>query len=258
MSNSNKAEMIRGEALLKIGRSIKILAITVIVILSAGIALLVYGQRWQPRAMSDVIYNPSQWLGGFVAMMLLTVGYLVGKGLASSRYQRKMIAELLQEETVIQAQKLDPITQFHHPEVCRDILLRHAGYAGRLKSPLSLLQITISNLPKLSLDPQTRFLTEDLVRHIRFLCRPIDSLLRWTPNSFLLVLPEITESCLPAIHQRFRQELEQWFEKHVASDVRPVLDWRAVSDKLNTSGDILMHVQHLLDQEQHQIGRAHV
>ena len=47
MSNSNHAGMFTGESLLKMGRSLRILAITVIVILSAGIAILVYGQLRQ-------------------------------------------------------------------------------------------------------------------------------------------------------------------------------------------------------------------
>ena len=250
MSNSNRAGMFTGESLLKMGRSLRILAITVIVVLSAGIAILVYGQLRQTSPLTDVIHDPTQWMGGFAVMMLLTVGYLVGKSWTTTRYQRQLIERLMHEEAIAQAQKLDPITQFHHPEVCRSILLRHAGYAGRLKSPLSLLQLTVSILGKLPMDSQTQPFTADLIRQLQSLCRPIDSLLRWTPDSFLLVLPEINEACLPAIHSRFQQDMEKWCEEHLEKAQRLVLQWRAVvSDNLNTSGDILFYTQRLLDNE---------
>jgi GGDEF domain-containing protein len=186
--------------------------------------------------------------------MLLTVGYLVGKNWTTTRYQRRLIDQLLAEETITRAQRLDPITQFHHPDVCRDILLRLANYSSRLRSPLSLVELTIPNLFKLSLDPATRPVGEELVRQIRRLSRPIDALLRWSPDSFLLVFPEVTRQELPGISFRFRTQLERWVQTHVDSDL-PEFQLRGVtSDNLGVSGDILQEVRRLL--ENGQLGAA--
>ena len=248
MNYSNRAKLLPGESLLKMGRSLKILAIAVIVILSLGMAMLVYGQLRQGSALGEVIQNPTQWLSGFTVMMLLTVGYLVGKGWETSRRQSRLIEQLLQQEVELRAQKLDPITQFHHPAVCRDILLRHGWYAGRLESPLAILQLTVPNLGNLSLDPLTQPVTQALIRRVRELCRPIDSLLRWTPNSFLLVLPEVGEETFTAVHHRFSADLDQWCEENMEAVIRPALEWRAViCDTLSSSEDVLVSVQRSLD-----------
>ena len=223
---------------------------TLILLLTAGVAVIVYSQLRQSVALQQVLENPKQLLGGFVLLMLLTIGYLVGKSWKTTRYQRRLIEQLLAEEAITRAQRLDPITQFHHPDVCRDILLRHASYSGRLHSPLSFLELTVPNLHKLSLDPQTRPLTDELVRQIRRLCRPIDSLLRWTPDSFLLVFPEVTQLELPGVSFRIRTQLEKWAESHF-DNAAPALQARGVtSDNLGLSGDILIEVQRLLDNEQ--------
>ena len=250
MHENNRIERVTSDSLLKVGRSVRIFSVVLILLLTAGVAVIVYGQLRQSVALAQVLDNPSQLLGGFVLLMLLTVGYLVGKSWTTTRYQRRLIEQLLEEEAITRAQRLDPITQFHHPEVCRDILLRHASYSNRLHSPISLLEMTVPNLHKLSLDPQTRPLTEELIRQIRRLSRPIDSLLRWTPDSFLLVFPEVTRQELPGVGFRIRTQLEKWAEAHFDS-ASPAFQTRGVtSDSLGLSGDILIEVQRSLDNEQ--------
>ena len=250
MDDHNRIGKLTSDSLLQVGRSVRIFAVVLILLLTAGVAVIVYGQLRQSVALAQVLDNPSQLLGGFVLLMLLAVGYLVGKSWTTTRYQRRLIEQLLEEEAITRARRLDPITQFHHPEVCRDILLRHASYSNRLHSPISLLEMTVPNLHKLSLDPQTRPLTEELIRQIRRLSRPIDSLLRWTPDSFLLVFPEVTRQELPGVGFRIRTQLEKWAEAHFDS-ASPAFQTRGVtSDSLGLSGDILIEVQRSLDNEQ--------
>lgn len=239
-----------GETLLKQGRSLRILALSVIVVLSVGMAILVYGQLQESGLWGGMMENPKQLLGGFALLMLLTVGYLVGKGWVTSRDQHRLINQLLEEETLSRAQRLNPLTQFHHPEVCRDILLRQAHLGARHEIPLSVAEVSATNLGKLSLGAATRPRVEELVGQIRRLCRPVDSLLRWTPDSFLLVLPEIGREELPPIGDRIQQELAKWCEEHWEAPLRPSIQWRGfTSDKLEASGDILFEIQRQLEMQ---------
>jgi GGDEF domain-containing protein len=250
MTDFSQTAKLSSAALLRIGRSVRIFAVTLIVLLSASIAVIVYGQIQVSVALTDVLSNPDQVLGGFVLLMLLTIGYLVGKGWTTSRYQRRLIDQLLEEEAVARAQRLDPVTQFHHPDVCRDILLRLASYTNRLCSPLSLAELTIPNFLKLSLDPATRPLAEELVRQLRRLCRPIDSVLRWTPDSFLLAFPEVTGQELPGVSFRIRAQLEKWAETHFDSNALEFHLRGITTSNLGLSGDILLEIRRLLVNEQ--------
>jgi GGDEF domain-containing protein len=112
------------------------------------------------------------------------------------------------------------------------------------------VELTVPTLFQLSLDAATRPLTEELVRQIRRLCRPIDSVLRWTPDSFLLVFPEVTRQELPGVSLRIRAQLEKWAESQSGSS-SPEFHFRGVtSDSLGLSGEILLEVRRLMVGEQ--------
>lgn len=250
MNSTKPPQAPTGESLAKMGHSLRILAIIVILVLSVGIAVLVYSQLREGNTLAEAFNTSPQLLSGFAFLMLLTVGYLVGKGWTTSRYQRTLIIRLMEEEAIGRAKLLNPITQFHHPDVCRDILLRQASYAGRMHSPLSIVELTIPNLERLSLNPETQPLIAELIRQIGRLCRPIDSLMRWTQDSFLLVFPEVSQDELPGISSRLAGKLEQWCAEHFESSIRPALQWRYVtSDNLGTSGDILPEVHRLFESD---------
>ncbi|MCH7978176.1 MAG: hypothetical protein IH935_04250 [Acidobacteria bacterium] len=249
MSQENHSEVLTGESLLKASLHLKIFAMTTIAVLSTGMAVIVYGQLRQGGPLAGAVENPSELLRGFVFLMLLTVGYLIGKSWKTTLFQRRLIERLLEEKTFAEARRLNPITQFHHPEVCRDILHRQASYAKRQQTPLSILEVSVPNLANPPHDPANQPISEELVAQMKGFCRPIDCLLRWTPDSFLLVLPEVSADQLPAIRQRIERELEAWMEKHLEETSRPELHIRAAtSNDLDASGDILVHVQRLLEQ----------
>ena len=239
-----------GEKLLGMGHSLRWLAITVIVVLSAGMALLLYQQFRQRTAVTNMMGNPTALLGGFGFLMLLTVIYLVSQHRGNRRNQREMIEQILEEEAVARALRQNPITDFHHPEVCRDILMQQASHAARLHAPLSLIEVQIEKLGQLSANISTQPNVAELIRQLKGLCRATDSVLRWTPDSFLLVFPEVTREELVPVSERLRQELEQWIEEHFEAAVRPALQWRAASStSLDSRGDILLETQRLLERE---------
>ncbi len=253
MEDRSNAKAVTSESLWQVGRSVRTLAIAVILILSAGVWLMVYSELQKSGPLGEMIQSPGAWLSGFVLLMLLTIvmlltiGYLIGKGWSASRYQRQLVEQLLEEGAISRAQRLDPLTGFHHPEVCREILLHQASYARRLHTPLSLLELTIPEVRTLSLNPQTQPLADALIRQVKQLCRPIDSLLRWSPESFLMVFPELTAQELPGVTNRIQTQLEKWLEQHVGEE-RAAVQARAITtENPGISGDILLEVQGLLE-----------
>src|SRR5262249_1896179 len=87
-----------GHDLLRAGRSLRVLAITVIVLLSVGILLLSLTDWLQGGELWKIIRSQNDAVLGFALLMLLTVGYLIGKGVSTTREQKVMMAQLLDEE----------------------------------------------------------------------------------------------------------------------------------------------------------------
>jgi len=256
MSQANHSEVLTGESLLKASFHLKFFAATTIALLSTGMVVIAYGQLRQGGPLAGAVENPAELLRGFVFLMLLTAGYLVGKSWTTNRWQRQMLDRLLEKELTDKARRLNPVTQFHHPDVCRDILLRQAIYAKRQQVPLSILEITIHNLEQLPKDIPHQLIPAKLVENrwieligqLKQLCRSLDSLLRWSPDSFLLVLSDISPDELPTIQHRVERELRKWLENCFEATASPALILRSFSSSgLDSASDILNQVQRLLN-----------
>ena len=247
-TNLLTGRMITGDDLLRAGRSLKVLAILVIVLLSLGVGVLAIQQWLESGIVQNAFRTDGQAVYGFGLLMLLTVGYLVGKGWATTRYQQTLIAQLLEEEAVTRARRMDPILEFHHPELCREILLRQANYAGRIHSPISLVEMTVPEFGKFSMDEQNRPVAEEFYQEMRRYCRALDFWLRWSPNSFLLVLLEVSAEETAGVVYRFRSRLNHWWiqQTEIAAPARFEWRYRTVGS-LGSSGDVLREVRSLME-----------
>ena len=165
MSQENHSEALTGESLLKANLHLRIFAAVIIAVLSTGIVAIVYGQLRQGGPLADAVENTSELLRAFAFLMLLAAGYLVGKIRTTSRLQRGLLDRLLEKEFSARVQRLNPVTQFHHPDVCRDILLRQASQAKRQQVPLSIVEITLHNLAQLPQDMPSQLIPAKLVEN---------------------------------------------------------------------------------------------
>jgi hypothetical protein len=250
-TESLRTRPLSGDDLLRAGRSLSVLAITVIVLLSAGVLVLAFTQWVESGQMEQMLQTQGRAVYGFGLLMLLTVGYLVGKGLSTARDQRVMIAQLLDEESISRARRLDPVLEYHHPELCREILLRQSHYAGRIHSAVSIVEMTIEEFGKLAYREETHPVVEELYEELRRQCRPLDFWVRWTPNSFLLVLLDVTAEEAAGVVYRLRARMEQWWEQQPGTAFVPRVDWRyRTVGSLGASGDILRDVRSLLEPAQ--------
>jgi len=187
-------------------------------------------------------------LAGFAFLMLLTVGYMVGKGWATTRYQGVLMHQLMEEQAVARALRLDPILEFHHPQVCREILMRQTSYAARMNHGLALIELALPDLPKMWSDPETRPVVEAFFREIRLQCRPLDFWVRWTPASLLLVVLQVNEQDVAGVVYRLRGRMERWWDQQDSITAVPRHEWRyRTVPRLGATGDILEEVRGLLE-----------
>src|ERR1043166_10047440 len=105
MSNSVAGKALHRDDLFRAGRSLKLLALAVIILLSIGILVLCLTQWVESGQLQEMLRTDSRSIYGFGLLMLLTVGYLVGKGWSTTKLQQTMIAELLDEESISRARR---------------------------------------------------------------------------------------------------------------------------------------------------------
>ena len=240
-----------GDDLLRAGRSLRLLAITVIALLSVGILVLALSDWLQGGQLAKIILAQGEAAYGFVLLMLLTVGYLVGKNVSTSREQKLMMVQLLDEESVSRARRLDPILEYHHPELCREILRRQSHYAGRIHSAVSMVEMSIEDFQKLAYREDARAVVDEFYQALRQECRPLDFWVRWSPNSFLLVLLDVSADEAAGVVYRLRTRMEQWWRHQSAAPFVPHVEWRyRTVGSLGASGDILREVQGFMDPAQ--------
>ena len=219
----------------------------VILTLSVGLEIGSY-TGWQGGGLlNEVLGERRDLLAGFAFLMLLTVGNMVGKGWATTRYQGVLMHQLMEEQAVARALRLDPILEFHHPQVCREILMRQANYAARMNHGLALIELTLPELPKMWSDPETRPVVEAFFREIRLQCRPLDFWVRWTPTALLLVVLQVNEQDVAGVVYRLRGRSERWWEQQDSLTTVPRHEWRyRTVPRLGATEDILEEVRRLL------------
>jgi hypothetical protein len=117
-----------------------------------------------------------------------------------------------------------------------------------MKSPVSLVEMTIPELTELWGERETRPMIEGFFQEIKRHCRPLDFWVRWSPNSLVLVLLEVKQEEVAAVVYRLRARLGHWWDQQSATPARPRTEWRFTTvGNLGASGDILKEVQNLLE-----------
>ena len=150
------------------------------------------------------------------------------------------------------ARRFNPVLDFHHPEVCQEMLAQQAAFAARRQASLLLLELRVASAAANSSVPEDRRFWAALAQRLKAESRQTDCLLRWSANSFLLVMPEVPEQELHKAATRLLLELNEWAGRRFDEDQQLALRARTAiftAEASTASGtDILRETQRLLDE----------
>ena len=138
--------------------------------------------------------------------------------------------------------------------MCREILTQQASLAARLRAPISVIELSVAEMAKDPFSLEWRQFGAELARQVKAGSRQTDSMLRWTPNSYLVVMPEVNADELPVITTRLHNDLEGWFQERFQAHTRPTLESRGfttqtLGEPRGEVNDILRETQQLLDEQ---------
>lgn len=188
---------------------------------------------------------PTAMLLACGAGVLFTLGWM-----RSRERQSSFKSDTSQLAAMATARRFNPVLDFHHPEVCREMLAQQIAFCERRNTPLSYIELRLCGLQENG-SGEWRQLSAMLARRVKAASRTTDCLLRWSENSWLLVMPELTEHELPAAAGRLMAGLHDWLRDRFSDGQQPELMARAVSStaphNLAAAADILREVQTLLD-----------
>jgi len=167
-----------------------VLALGMIVILATGMALLMY-----PTAFSDPVVLTGTTLRktffGFCALAVLLVGYLVDRQITLRALrqqileQERRVRDLRQEASVDFLETLPGFTHF------QDRLAMDYRRASGSKQPLSLLIIDLKPIRDLSDTAEASTAFGDAAKALTRKLRGEDSIYRFAPGAFGIVLPGV-------------------------------------------------------------------
>ena len=167
-----------------------VLALGMIVILATGMALLMY-----PTAFSDPVVLTGTTLRkaffGFCALAVLLVGYLVDRQITLRALRRQIleqerrVRDLRQEASADFLETLPGFTHF------QDRLAMDYRRASGSKQPLSLLIIDLKPIRDLSDTAEVSTAFGDAAKALTRKLRGEDSIYRFAPGAFGIVLPGV-------------------------------------------------------------------
>lgn len=167
-----------------------ILALSMIVILASGMALLMY-----PTAFSDPVILTGTTLRktffGFCALAVLLVGYLVDRQIALRALRQQILEQERRVRDLRQEASMDFLETLPGFAHFQDRLAMEYRRASGAKLPLSLLVIDLKPVSNLSDTAEVSTAFGDAAKALTRKLRGEDSIYRFAPGAFGIVLPGV-------------------------------------------------------------------
>jgi len=183
-----------------------ILALAVIVILTAGTALLMY-----PTAFSnDLIVSAAtkrKLFFGFCTLSVLVVGYLLDRQVVISQLRRRVAEQHRQAVEIRHEASMDLLASLPGFDLFRDRLAMEHRRASSTQSPLSLLFVGLKPLPHLSGKDAIDAAYGDAAKSLTRKLRGEDSIYHFPPGVFAIVLPGVSLESARSISRRLDEGL---------------------------------------------------
>ena len=168
---------------------LSILAITVIVIMLTGMALLMYPAVFSnPVILSGLTLRITFF--GFCALGVLLIGYLVDRQIVIGNLRKRIVAEEYQITRVRQEASVDLLNHLPGLDQFRDCLAMVFRRAFNLQQPLSVLVLDLKPSPELVINiAEVTIAFGDAIKATIRKLRGEDTLCRFAPGVFGIVLP---------------------------------------------------------------------
>jgi GGDEF domain-containing protein len=182
------------------------LALTVILILAVGMALLMY-----PAALSnDLIVSGStkrKIFFGFCALSVLLVGYFLDRQLVISHLRQRVAEEHKQVVEIRHEASVDLLATLPGFDLFRDHLVMEHRRAASTQLPLSLLVVQLEPAPQLPDKDEIDTAFGDAAKAFIRKLRAEDSIYHLCPGVFAIVLPGMDTGNAYRISSRFTEGL---------------------------------------------------
>ena len=183
-----------------------ILALAVIVILTMGMALLMY-----PTAFSNdlIVSGPTtrKLFLGFCVLSILAVGYLLDRQVVISQLRRRVAEQHRQAVEIRHEASMDLLASLPGFDLFRDRLAMEQRRAASTQSPLSLLFVGLKPLPRLSGKDAIDAAYGDAAKSLTRKLRGEDSIYHFPPGVFAIVLPGVSLESARSISRRLDEGL---------------------------------------------------
>ncbi len=183
-----------------------LLAIAIILILSGGVALLMY-----PAVFSD-----SQAIAGstlqriffaFCLLCFLLVGYLIDRHVLIRRLRRALAEEHLRRATLLEQASADLLESLPGPDHFRDRLAMDIRRATTMEQPLSLLIVGLRPSPHLEIADGATTAYGDAAKALIRRLRREDSIYIFRAGVFGIVLPGVPTADAGRVSSRLEEGL---------------------------------------------------
>ena len=185
-----------------------ILALAVIVILTMGMALLMY-----PTAFSNdlIVSGPTtrKLFLGFCVLSVLAVGYLLDRQVVISQLRRRVAEQHRQAVEIRHEASMDLLASLPGFDLFRDRLAMEQRRAASTQSPLSLLFVGLKPLPHLSGKDAIDAAYGDAAKSLTRKLRGEDSIYHFPPGVFAIVLPAVGRENAGSISRRLTEGLNE-------------------------------------------------
>jgi GGDEF domain-containing protein len=181
-----------------------LLALTVILILSVGTALLIY-----PTAFSNDLTVSGATLRklffGFCALSALLVGYLLDRQMVINGLRQLVAEERQQVVEIRHAASVDLLATLPGFDLFRDRLAMEHRRAASTDLPLSLLLVELKPSPHLPDKDAVDAAFGDAAKSLTRKLRGEDSVYHFPPHVFAVVLPGVTTENARSVSRRLTE-----------------------------------------------------
>jgi GGDEF domain-containing protein len=184
-----------------------ILALTVILVMTVGMALLMYPAIFEKPVVlnGEVLKNV---FFSFCALSFLLLGYLIDRQVVIRQLRRKLTTERQRIVALRKEASTDLMASMPGLERFRDCLAMEYRRASNSHQPISIVTVRLATSTTLTGDSEITMAYGDALKAITRKLRGEDSIYQIAPESFGMVLPGVSMAGASSVVRRLSEGLQ--------------------------------------------------